>query len=363
MPNDIIGQNLNNHDTLVIIPSYNHVELLKKCLSHLNEQTRKGFSTIIIDNGSNNETGEFISDYCNNNKDFYAMFLNDNTGFAHASNEGFKYSITNNYKYSLLLNNDCYVEKDFVEILTNAIKQKDSYFAINPLMISYKDIELVDDFGDSYNIFGYAFQNKVAHKVTTITKNEKVFSACGGASIYNNTILKEIGLLDENFFCYLEDIDLSYRARIYGYEITTCHDARCYHVGSATSGSKYNDFKVSISARNNIFLIHKNMPFLQIIVNLLPLFIGMFIKQLVFIRKGFGKAYFNGIIEGFKNSQNIAKIHTVQDKNHEPTIGAKNCESSHVGAKFTSPLNYVKIELYLIINTIRYFIEFFGRQK
>ena len=146
MPKDIIGQNLNNHETLVIIPSYNNVELLKKCLSNLKNQNINDFSTIIIDNGSNNETKDFISTFCNDNKDFFAIFLNDNTGFAKACNIGFEYSITNNYKYSLLLNNDCYVEKDFVKTLTNAIKVSDSYFAINPLMISYKN----NDFTPGY---------------------------------------------------------------------------------------------------------------------------------------------------------------------------------------------------------------------
>ena len=342
MINQIIDNNHNNYDTLVIIPSYNNLDLLKKCLLCLQEQSIKEFSTIIIDNGSNNETIEYISNYCKQNNNYNAILLKENTGFAYASNEGFKYGIKNGYKYSILLNNDCYIENHFIEKITSAIKQDNKYFAINPLMISEKNKELVDDFGDSYNLFGYAFQNKVGHKVSTIIKDEIVFSACGGASIYRNEILEKIGLLDENFFCYLEDIDLSYRARIYGYSIKTCKEARCYHVGSATSGSKYNDFKVSISSRNNIYLIYKNMPILQIIINLIPLLIGIIIKQLFFIKRGFGNAYFKGIVEGFKNIKKIDKIHIL-------------------GVRFTTPFNYVKIEFYLIINTFRYIVEFAKR--
>lgn len=335
----------NNYDTLVIIPNYNHLDLLKKCLQCLGEQSVKDFSVIIVDNGSDKQTTDYITDYCDKNNNCISLLLDTNTGFAHASNEGFRYAIAHGYKYSILLNNDCYVEKDFVEQMRNAITYDDKLFAVNPLMISEKNRELVDDFGDSYNILGFAFQNKVGHKVSTIIKDEVVFSACGGASIYRNDILLEIGLLDENFFCYLEDIDLSYRARIYGYKIKTCKASRCYHVGSATSGSRYNDFKVSISSRNNIYLIYKNMPILQIIINIIPLLIGTTIKLLFFIKKGFGKAYIKGIVEGFKNIKKIDKIYS-------------NC---NVEANFRRAFTFGKIEFYLIKNTFRYFIEFIKR--
>ena len=137
--------------------------------------------------------------------------------------------------------------------------------------------------------------------------NENCFSACAGAAIYSNDILKRIGLLDDNFFAYLEDVDLSYRARLYGYNIKTCFTARCYHLGSATSGSKYNEFKVRTSARNNIYLIYKNMPYIQILINIFPLFIGVLIKQIFFAMKGFGLDYFFGLFDGFRNLKLIKK--------------------------------------------------------
>ena len=192
-------KNNNNYDTLVIIPNYNHLDLLKKCLICLEEQIVKDFSIMIVDNGSDKQTVEYINNYCSEKQNCISLLLNENTGFAHASNEGFKYAITHGYKYSLLLNNDCYVEKDFIEQIRNAISSDIKLFAVNPLMISEKNRNLVDDFGDSYNTFGFAFQNKVGHKVSTIIDDEEVFSACGGASIYQNDILTQIGLLDENF--------------------------------------------------------------------------------------------------------------------------------------------------------------------
>jgi len=75
-----------------------------------------------------------------------------------------------------------------------------------------------------------------------------------------------------------------------------------YHAGSATSGSRYNAFKTKLAARNSIYLIYKNMPLLQIIINLPFLLAGCLVKWLFFIRKGMGREYAAGVAEGFKLS-------------------------------------------------------------
>ncbi|MFQ8842237.1 MAG: glycosyltransferase family 2 protein [Clostridium fessum] len=73
----------------------------------------------------------------------------------------------------------------------------------------------------------------------------RVFSACAGAAIYRREVFEEIGYFDEMHFAYLEDIDVGYRARIAGYDNIYCPAALVWHVGSGTSGSKYNPFKVA----------------------------------------------------------------------------------------------------------------------
>ena len=108
-------------------------------------------------------------------------------------------------------------------------------------------------------------------------------------------------------FAYLEDIDLSYRAALAGYKIYYEPAARVYHLGSATSGSKYNDFKVRLSARNNIYLHYKNQPTVQLVVNFIPLLIGILGKAAFFKKKGFIKAYNEGIREGLKTKGKCKK--------------------------------------------------------
>ena len=327
--------------TLVIIPHYNKLILLKECLYHLEQQSSNNFDVLIVDNGSSDGSAEYIYKICNEKANYHYILLNENTGFAFASNQGFKYSINNGFEYSVLLNNDAYVEKDFIKELVYCIKNDSNLFAVSSMMINYHNKELIDSFGDNYTLLGWAFQGHVGEKVNKIINNEYCFSACGGASIYSNKILCKIGLFDESFFAYLEDIDLSYRAKLYGYTIKNCFTAKCYHLGSATSGSKYNEFKVRVSARNNIFVIYKNMPYLQILFNIFPLFIGVVIKQIFFSFKGFGLDYFFGVFDGLKN------LHLV-DK--------------HNSSKFNF-LTYIFIEIELIINTIKYCINFLNRHS
>ena len=113
-------------------------------------------------------------------------------------------------------------------------------------------------------------------------------------------MVEKIGGLDENHFAYLEDVDLGYRARIYGYHNLYIPEAVVFHAGSGVSGSRHNKFKVDLTSRNSIYLIYKNMPFLQILLNLPFLLVGFAVKTLFFMRKGLGADYLRGLGRGFR---------------------------------------------------------------
>ena len=107
---------------------------------------------------------------------------------------------------------------------------------------------------------------------------------------------------------YLEDVDVSWRARIYGLRNMYVPAAVVRHVGSATSGSVYNEFKVRHASRNSIYLIYKNMPVLQILWNLPFLILGFLIKMLFFVKKGYGKEYITGLAKGFALCRRDKKV-------------------------------------------------------
>jgi hypothetical protein len=139
-------------------------------------------------------------------------------------------------------------------------------------------------------------------------KEEPIFAACAGAAIYRKSVFAKIGMFDEEHFAYLEDTDIGYRARIYGYENWYAPKAKVYHVGSGTSGSRYNQFKTRYSSRNNIYLVYKNMPWPQILLNLPLLAAGFLIKFLFFSLKGMGREYAAGIKNGFQISRREKKV-------------------------------------------------------
>ena len=227
-----------------------------------------------------------------------AVLLSENTGFAPAVNRGLERTKT---PFALLLNNDTTVEPDFVKQMENTIEQKKNAFSVSARMLMMQKPELLDGAGDLYCALGWAFALGKGKKAAEYyTKPARIFSSCGGAVIYRMEILKEVGLFDENHFAYLEDVDLGYRAKIHGYDNFYEPLAVCYHAGSGFSGSRYNEFKVNLSSRNSIYLILKNMPLLQLLINLPFLLLGFLTKIIFFTRKGFGDTYCKGLINGFK---------------------------------------------------------------
>ena len=199
---------------------------------------------------------------------------------------------------------------------------------------------LIDSAGDMYTLLGWGYCRGGGLSISNHHTDDIIFSACAGAAIYRRDIFSEIGFFDENHFAYLEDIDVGYRAKIYGYQNTYCSSAIVYHVGSGTSGSKYNSFKVKLSARNNIYLNYKNMPLFQLLVNFLPITMGIIVKYGFFRKLGFGKEYLDGVKEGIKTRKKCAKVAYFPE--HMP--------------------NYLAIQWELICGTFLYVYEFGCRQ-
>ncbi|MEG1637798.1 MAG: glycosyltransferase family 2 protein, partial [Cellulosilyticaceae bacterium] len=157
------------------------------------------------------------------------------------------------------------------------------------------------------NLLGWTKKRGDGKSVVGFNTVKRVFSACAGAALYRKEVFEQIGYFDEHFFAYMEDVDIGYRANIYGYKNVYCPTAKVYHIGSATSGSRHNAFKVKLAARNNIYVAYKNMPLLQLILNFPFLLMGYSIKYFFFRSKGLGKSYKEGILEGINTMQELQK--------------------------------------------------------
>ena len=260
----------------VIIPNFNGMAYLDGVLSGLECQTVRNFEVILVDNGSSDGSCAFVA---SSYPWVHMIELPENFGFCKAVNEGIKASRA---PYVLLLNNDIEVTPDFIEEMLAAIRRHKKAFSCAARMIQFHDRDRLDDAGNYYCALGWAYARGKGKDIHTCEKEEKIFASCAGAAIYRRKIFEKIGYFDEEHFAYLEDMDVGYRARINGYENWYAPKAMVYHVGSGTSGSRYNHFKTRYSSRNNVYLIYKNMPLLQIILNLPFLIVGFGTKLLFF---------------------------------------------------------------------------------
>ena len=314
----------------VVIPNYNGLAFYRDCLLALRDQTRMPDRIVVIDNGSTDQSAEAIE------KEFpevELLRLDTNTGFCGAVNAGIIASY--DMDYVILLNNDTKADPRFVEELLKAVMKNDKIFSCQAKMLSMADPSVMDDAGDYYCALGWAFARGKGKPADRYEKPVSLFFSCAGAAIYSVKILREIGKFDENHFCYLEDTDVGWRARISGYRNVFVPTAKVLHIGSATTGSLYNDFKVRNSSRNSIYLIYKNMPAVQILLNLPLLIFGFSVKAAFFFRRGFGGVYMKGIVNGFRLCRKGAE------------------EGKKVVFKSENLPHYVRIQLELWANCVR----------
>lgn len=275
----------------IIIPNYNGIRYIEKCLSSLEGEPAR---VLVVDNGSTDGSAQLVAERF---PQVALLRLDRNYGFCTAVNRGVEECKT---PYVILLNNDTEIKSGFVRAMEAPLQKNVRIFSGSAQMLNLYQPEKIDDAGDYYCALGWAFALGKDRPKENYQKPRHIFAACGGAAIYRREVMEYLGLLDENHFAYLEDIDLGYRARIHGYENLYISEAVVYHAGSASSGSRYNEFKVDLTSKNSIYLIYKNMPFLQILLNLPLLFAGFMVKAIFFCRKGYGITYLKGLCKGIK---------------------------------------------------------------
>lgn len=316
--------------TTVVIPNYNGIQYVDECLHSLCQGTRMP-EIILVDNGSGDGSRELVREKY---KEVQVIEFAQNTGFSSAVNAGIRAAVT---EYVILLNNDTVVDREFVENLEKALSEEPGAFSAGAKMLQMAAPERLDGAGDLYCALGWAFSRGKDRPCEAYDRPCRIFSACAGAAIYRRQAFDRIGFFDENHFAYLEDTDIGYRANIYGYYNIYAPTAKIYHAGSAVSGSRHNDFKVGLSARNSIYLVYKNMPFLQMVLNLPFLLAGFLIKLLFFCKKGMGGAYLKGLVAGIRLS------------------AGKKGRSHRVKFSFSHLKNYVWIQGQLWVNMVRRF--------
>ena len=270
----------------IIILNWNGMAYTVPCLESLKRITYADYEVIVVDNGSEGDDVEALKDKYG---DYIHVIENDrNYGFAKGSNIGIKYAFENfNPQYILLLNNDTVVDPEFLTELTGVAESDERIGSCQSKILSLKDPEMIDSVGIEFyfrkrpiitSYFPPLFLNGYPLQIGYGEKDEgqynyirEVFGACACSALYKREMLDQVGLLDEDFFAYLEDVDFSWRANLLGWKCLYVPTSLVYHVSSATGNSTKQYFLV----RNETFCLLKNASSAMILCHVIGLILSI----------------------------------------------------------------------------------------
>ena len=238
---------------------------MKDCLVSVYKQTHKNFQVYFIDNGSVDGSSDYVR---NNFPKTRIIQLAKNYGFAKGHNEGIKEALKDkSVEFVICLNNDTIVHKNWLRELIKTAEKNDTtgmvsskaYFSDGNVQNAGLGLEKalqVNRYGGIS--IGFSMKDK-----GRLREEIEIFCPGGVAPLYKRGMLEEIGLFDEDFFTYAEDLDLGFRGRLAGWKAFLSPKAKLIHLHSQTSGVA-SPFKAYYSERNTFLTAIKNLPMILI---------------------------------------------------------------------------------------------------
>jgi GT2 family glycosyltransferase len=246
-------------------------------------QDHKNFRVLVVDNGSSDDSVARLEKIAAKHPKKLSLINNGrNLGFAGGVNTGIQHAITQNFDMVALFNNDATADKKWLSSL--AASMKDGVGSVTGLLL-HADGETIDSSGDFFSTWGMPGPRGRGTKAKTASSSGPVFGGTGGATLYNTALFKDIGLFDETFFLYYEDVDIAFRAQLAGYKAYYTNKAVAYHKQGASSG-KVRGLTVYHTFKNVPLLFWKNVPTKLII----PIGVRLFLLYTLI----FGNAVKNG---------------------------------------------------------------------
>lgn len=238
----------------VIIVNWNGRRYLEQCLPSVVNQTYRNLEIIMVDNGSTDGSVELVEHLF---PDIIVVRNSENRGFAGGNNQGIRIA---SGEYIATLNNDAIARPDWLEEMINAIKDDDTIGMAASKMLFSDWPDVINSTGISLDRAAIAWdrlggQSSDRSEAAPV----EIFGPSAGAALYKRKMIEDVGLFDEDFFMYLEDVDLAWRARLRGWRCVYVPTAEVLHVYSATSveGSA---FKNRLLGRNKVWTTIKNYP-------------------------------------------------------------------------------------------------------
>ena len=270
----------------IIILNWNGRDLLRGCLQSLRTQQYRDFETIVVDNGSTDGSAEMLE------QEFASARVirnPTNAGYCGGNNQGIAAS---DGEIVVLLNNDAELAPEFLANLAIAADDYPEYGMFATRIMMYDRREVYDSTGLLVYPDGICRSRGWLEKdVGQYDDASEVLGPNGCAAAYRRTMLADVGVFDERYFAYLEDLDLAFRGQLRGWNCRYVPDAIAYHKKSMTSGY-HSAFKAFLVERNRIWNAVKLFP-----LRLLAL--SPFYTLARYLAQGFATLTGRGISSGY----------------------------------------------------------------
>lgn len=299
----------------VIVVNWNSGIFLDECLRCLKQQSFPPTHILVIDNGSTDGSAE----RARNVSGITVRRLGANLGFAAANNRAISEC---NTEFVALLNPDAFPDVDWLMCLIAAAETYPHVAAFGSRQMVQGQTNMIDGIGDSYHISGKPWRNGYGRmQCSQDDIAGEIFSPCAGAALYRRNALLRVGGFDEDYFCYLEDVDLGFRLRLAGYTCMYVPDAIVHHVGSAISGGQHSDFSVYHGHRNLVWTFVKNMPGVLFWALLLVHLLLNIVTIVHFSMQGQGKVIWKAKLDAIKGIPKIWRKRRDIQANRRVSIG------------------------------------------
>ncbi len=298
----------------IILVNWNSFDVTNDCINSLKESDDGLYTIVLVDNGSTDDSADRLHAL---HPEVLLIRSLINSGFTGGNNLGLCYSLQQGFEYSLMLNNDTFVEPDFLTRLVQFMDEHPETGIIQPRIHFNHDRNLLWDAGSYYNkwlgrLYTRGFNRPPAPAYLKIRQVDWV---TGCAFLTRNSILQQTGLLAENMFIYSEDVDLSLRIHALGYQLVYYPDSVIYHIAGMANKSKTKGKEGFVkpivhylNQRNRIWLLKKYTPWYCIPTTVLfnffyiTMVMGYFTARGRFSKlKAVGSAVRDGLTGSIKN--------------------------------------------------------------
>jgi GT2 family glycosyltransferase len=244
----------------VVIPNWNGAARLPACIRSLAAQRRPPEQIVVVDNGSTDASLAVLDDLAAEIAPVPLAVVRNatNLGFAGGVNRGIVHAVEQGADAVALFNNDAVADPGWLGALAAALEARRDVAMVTSRFLM-GDGRTVDSTGDFYTEWGLPYARDRSLPSEPVRASGEVFGGTGGATLYRSSLFADIGLFDERFFVLLEDVDLSFRARLAGYRAWYCADAVAFHEQGSTQAT-VSGMAARQYLRNLPLLLVKDVP-------------------------------------------------------------------------------------------------------